>query len=512
MKPWSHFSALLIQLGLLISLCVPTQGTAESPSPALPSQQKKKAFDVRKVQTQRLPNGIPMHHWKLNNGLQVILLERHEAPVLTFQVWYPVGSADEKLDPRLMATGLAHLFEHMMFRGTQTVPDGQFDLRLTAAGMQDGNATTSADRTNYYQSVPIEAFELVAQLEADRMVHLKIDEKLLETEKGAVLSERKKALENPDRVANQILYQTAFQVHPYRWSVLGTEAEIQGFSVAQAMHFYRTHYVPNRATLILAGDTTPLAAHPILDKYFGPLPEAASLPPKFSSREEPAQTKERTLTFTHPQISSGKLTLGYRAVAAKDEDLAALHVINSLLTLGDSSILQLKWVDGGLASAIGGSLDEMKAPGLLTLSADLLIPSDPQNKNSSPEKVAQECLKVLDQELEKLRVQLPSKLLERAKNRLLLEFYSQWETLPSLANFIGEALIATQRPQAGFELTQRINSMSPQKVQAALKKYLIPSQRTVILGIPGKTLTGVIEKIPPEAAPSPQSTPVQVNP
>lgn len=509
MKLGISASVFLIQLSLLISLNTPRQAAAQTISATLPSNQKQ-VIRAPRIQTQKLPNGIPMHRWKLSNGVDVILLERHEAPVLTFQVWYPVGSADEKLDPKLKATGLAHLFEHMMFRGTQTVPDGQFDLRLTAAGMQDGNATTSADRTNYYQSVPTEALELVAQLEADRMIHLKIDQKLLETEKGAVLSERKKAMENPDRVANQILYQTAFEAHPYRWSVLGTEGEIQGFSVEQAMHFYKSHYAPNRATLILAGDTTPHLAHPILEKYFGPLPQAAGLPPKANLREEPPQTKERRLTFTHPQISTGKLTLGYRAVAARHEDLAALHVINSLLTLGDSSILQVKWVDAGLASGIGGSLDEMKSPGLLTFSADLMVSGDSSSKNTSPEKVAEECLKALDQELQKLREKLPSRLLERAKNRLLLEFYSQWESLPSLANFIGEGLIATQRPQAGFELTQRINAMSPQKVQTAIKKYLIPSQRTVILGIPGKTLTGVIEKLSPN--PSPQTTSDQVKP
>src|SRR5690606_6467320 len=134
----------------------------------------------------------------------------------TYQTWFQVGSKHEKLDPKIRATGLAHLFEHMMFRGTSTRGDGEFDRILTRSGLYDGNATTWLDRTNYYQSLPKDQLELVMTLEADRMRNLVIDQATLDTERDAVLGELAMCLDDPDTVAYEKLFEQAFTVHPYR--------------------------------------------------------------------------------------------------------------------------------------------------------------------------------------------------------------------------------------------------------------------------------------------------------
>ena len=156
-----------------------------------------------------------------------------------------------------------------MFRGTPRHPDGQFDEILTRNGVQDENATTWLDRTNYYQSLPTSKLELVLQLESDRMANLKIEQGLLETEKSAVLGEYRMGLDDPTMMAYEHLYATAFEIHPYRYTTIGTEAEISGFSVETANYFYRKYYSPNNATLILSGDVDPETASALVEKYYG---------------------------------------------------------------------------------------------------------------------------------------------------------------------------------------------------------------------------------------------------
>ena len=340
-----------------------------------------------------LPNGLPLTQYTLANGLNLYVIENHAAPVFTYETWFKVGSKDEKLDPTLRATGLAHLFEHMMFRGTQKFPDGQFDEILARSGVDDENATTWLDRTNYYQSLPSNKLELVIELESDRMVNLALDSKLLETEKGAVLGEYRMGLDDPDMVSYDKLYETAYQLHPYRYTTIGTEEEIKSFTVEMANYFYRKYYAPNNATIVVVGDVNPTEVRDFVDKYYAGIP---SHPIEFQEApQEPEQKEPSSSAFHHAQLSQIRVLFGYSTVPVSDPDFAALWLVLSAMTYGQGAILEEEWVNSGVAISSYGDLNQFKDPGLFILMADL------QSDHESEEGI-QKLEDILNQVIKKL--------------------------------------------------------------------------------------------------------------
>jgi zinc protease len=184
-----------------------------------------------KVAEKSFFNGEKLFEYKFSNGLQALIVPRHQAKVLTYQTWFRVGSIHEKLDPRLKKTGLAHLFEHMMFRGTETVPDGKFDQITAEIGGDKQNATTYYYRTNYFESIPSHQLGRLMEIESDRMKNLKLTKEIFEKEKGAVVGELRRHNDSPTAVAYDHLMGGAFTQWPYRYTVLGTEAELKGFTL-----------------------------------------------------------------------------------------------------------------------------------------------------------------------------------------------------------------------------------------------------------------------------------------
>jgi len=423
------------------------------------------------AQTRNLPNGLPVTQFQLPNGLKLYVVENHSAPVFTYQTWFNVGAKDEKLDPRLNATGLAHLFEHMMFRGTLNHPDGEFDDILTRNGVSDENATTWLDRTNYYQSLPSEKLELAIQLESDRMVNLIINEELLDTERGAVLGEYRMGLDDADSVAYDKLYENAFSVHPYHFTTIGTEAEIQGFNKADADYFYRKYYSPNNAVILVVGDVVPAHVRDLVEKYYGAY--AAQTIDRVPAPVEPAQKSERFVEFTHVQLTTSKLLLGYHTPEARHADQAALWVLQSMMTTGEGSVLNMLWVNEGLATSVGGSVNTFRDPGLFVISADLQEGKD-----------ASELVVTMDRKLGELAASPIEDEVERAKNQLLLQTYAQWMDNSSLASFMGEYISSADDPFFAFELVDAVEKVTPQDVQSMIRKYMMTSSRTVVVGKP----------------------------
>lgn len=433
----------------------------------------------------QLPNGLPLTHGRLPNGLEIWIVERHSAPVFTYQTWFKVGSKDEKLDSRLNVTGLAHLFEHLMFRGTATVEDGEFDEILTRNGVNDENATTWLDRTNYYQSLPSEKLELIMRLEADRMSNLVLDQDVLDTERDAVLGEYRMGLDDPDTVSYDHLYETAFTKHPYRYTTIGTEKEIQGFRLEDLQYFYKTYYAPNNASLLIVGDVQPDQVFELAEKYYGHL-QPQSVPHR-QAPAEPAQNAERWVEFEHPQLIETKLVLGYRVPGITHPDQAALCVADSFLNAGEGAFLRSLWVNSGLAATVSGNLNQLQDPGLFLLSADVSDGHEPR-----------ELLDRLDQALRREQLLAPGKIsfdqqVLRAKNQFILETYQQWEENGCLANFMGEFLASAGNPLAGFELLSAVQGVQPEDVLRVLEKYWDPSLRTVVVGRPKKGTEGVAQ-------------------
>lgn len=433
----------------------------------------KRPAPIRQI---TLPNGLPLTQYTLANGLNLYVVENRAAPVFTYETWFKVGSKDEKLDPALKATGLAHLFEHMMFRGTEKFPDGQFDEVLARSGADDENATTWLDRTNYYQSLPNNKLELVIELESDRMVNLALDSKLLETEKGAVLGEYRMGLDDPDIVSYDKLYEAAYKVHPYRYTTIGSEEEIKSFTVEMANYFYRKYYAPNNATVVVVGDVDPTQVHELVQKYYAAIP---SHPIEFrEAPQEPEQKEPRSSEFHHAQLSQVRVLFGYSTVPVSDPDFAPLWLILSAMTYGQGAILEEEWVNSGVAINSYGDLNQFKDPGLFILMADL------QSDHESEEGI-RKLEDILNQVIKNLSTpEYAQEILERARNQLLLSIYQQCEDNASLASLMGEYIASTGDPMFAFELLKRVERATAQDLVRVSKKYFQPHRRTRVIGYP----------------------------
>ncbi len=425
------------------------------------------ATSYKKVTDTKLFNGETLSEYRLENGLRVLMLPRHQAKVLTYQIWFRVGSLHEKLDPKLKKTGLAHLFEHMMFRGTKKYPDGRFDELTARLGGDRQNATTHFYRTNYFESVPSRNLEKLMELESDRMANLNLNSELLEKEKGAVVGELRRHLDAPTSVAFDELFLQMYQTAPYRYTVLGSEAEIKGFTIEEGNYFYRTFYAPNNATLIIVGDTDEKNLMPLVEKYYGemkaqPLPET-KIP------QEPAQKKERKKDLEHPQATSESLIMGYHVPSVNDPDVIPLSLLQAHLSRGMEASLRKLLVDTGIAVSASASVSSQ--PDFFEIFVQL-----------ADKKKASAAIKVVDQEMKKLGSKpIPKASFERALNQEKLLLYSEITGNSEFGNFLGEYLMLSGNYLRGFEVIQGYEKLQPKDLQRVAAKYLIPSNRSIVV-------------------------------
>lgn len=427
-----------------------------------------------KINETTLGNGLVVHEYRLANGMKLLLVPDDSAPVFTYQVWFPVGAAAEKMDKRLNYTGLAHLFEHMMFRGTQKHPDGAFDQQLTLAGGVGMNATTWIDRTNYYQSLPRESLELVFELEADRMVNLALDEKLFNTERGAVFGELKMGDDNPSRFMSKLLWRTAFRVHPYRYSTIGTKEELERMTLADAQYFYKTYYAPNNATLILIGDIDVNESLKLAHKYYGSIPFQTV--PRPQAPIEPPQRELRRVVETHQQARNQMVRIGFHAPAINHEDIPTLEVIASILATGEGSTFKKVLVDSGLTSDASAWVYTVKYPSLFVVNTNI-------KRGVSRSAVESKIFT----ELEKLKQGKVTQLqLERAINQMLLSEYNTISSNRGLANMMGEALMSSDDYMKYFDILARAKKVSVEDISRVAKKYFKRSNATVAVLVPPK--------------------------
>ena len=277
----------------------------------------------------------------LDNGLEVVVVENHRNAVVTQMVWYRVGSADEQPGK----SGIAHFLEHLMFKGTHTIPVGQFSKMIARVGGRD-NAFTSTDYTAYYQSVAVEQLDLAMKLEADRMRNLVLDEKNVETERAVVQEERRSRTDNnPAALLSESMEAALFLNHPYHRPIIGWAQEIAGLNRQDALDFYARWYSPNNAILVVAGDVDPAHVRELAEKWFGPIPKGDV--PARDRLVEPIQRAERLVTLKSPRVEQPRLTRLYLAPSAhRGDDLlgppessAALEVLAEILGGGSTSRL-----------------------------------------------------------------------------------------------------------------------------------------------------------------------------
>ena len=300
----------------------------------------------------------------LKNGMRVIVKEDRRAPTAVQMVWYRVGSVDE-VDG---TSGVAHVLEHMMFKGTPSVGPGEFNKRVAAAGGRD-NAFTSRDYTAYCQQVPKEKLEEMMQLEADRMRHLNVDAKEFEQEIKVVMEERRmRTDDNPQSKLFEQMTAVAFQAHPYRRPIIGWMNDLETMTVADAKAWYDTWYVPNNAYAVITGDVDHHAVFALAEKYYGPL-EGRALPVR-KAQTEPTQEGVRKVSVKAP-AELPVLIMGYKAPVLrdveKDSEPYALDMLSAILDGHDAARFNKKLVrENKVALSVGIDYDgTARGPGML---------------------------------------------------------------------------------------------------------------------------------------------------
>lgn len=278
--------------------------------------------------------------FSLDNGMDVVVIEDHRAPVVTNMVWYRAGAADEPPG----ASGIAHFLEHLLFKGTENLEPGEFSKTVAANGGTD-NAFTSYDYTGYYQRIAADRLDLVMGMEADRMINLKLDEADILTERDVIIEERNTRTENdPGALFGEQRNAALYMNHPYGIPIIGWRHEMVSLGLDEALDFYEKFYAPNNAILIVAGDVEPDDVRALAEKHFGPIPANPELTER-QRPQEPPQTADRRLTYKDPRVAQPYVIRSYLAPErdpGAQEKAAALVLLSELLGGGQTSVLSRK--------------------------------------------------------------------------------------------------------------------------------------------------------------------------
>ncbi|MFW2390660.1 MAG: M16 family metallopeptidase [Polyangiales bacterium] len=415
------------------------------------------------LRDQPFGDALRLRRYRLGNGLTVLTLVDRSAPTVSYHTWFRVGSRHE----RSGKTGIAHLFEHLMFGETRNHGSGDFDRLMEGAGAE-ANAATWTDWTYYYENAPKDALPLLIDLESDRMANLVLRVPQVNSEKEVVANERKQRVDDDiEGKAAELLYDKAFRRHSYGRPTIGWMEDIRGFTVEDCRAFYRTHYAPSNAIVVIAGDFDESRALARVQKHYGGLPRTRALPAARLSKEPP-QRSERVFELAAP-TPTDKLLLGYRAPSFIDPDTPALVVANEILLGGRSSRLyRLFCLDEELALSVRGSISPFVDPGLFEIWI-LLREGKPKG----------EALALLDRELNRLGSEEPSEVeLEKAINQLELSFLHSMETAGGKAEQIGFYETVVDDGAAVFDRLAAYRAVSAEDVTRVAAKYLRPSRRT----------------------------------
>lgn len=278
--------------------------------------------------------------FNLDNGMMVVVVEDHRAPVVQQMVWYRAGSADEPVGE----SGVAHFLEHLLFKGTDTLKPGEFSATVAANGGED-NAFTSYDYTAYFQRVAADRLGLMMKMESDRMVNLRLSEQDIVTERNVILEERNQRTDNnPRALFGEQVSAAQFLNHRYGTPVIGWRHEMEELSLADALDFYSTYYAPNNAILVVSGDVQPTEVKTLAEEYYGKIPANPDLPQRYRT-QEPPQTAARRLTYRDARVAQPYISRSYLAPernSGDQKEAAALSLLAELLGGGTTSFLTEK--------------------------------------------------------------------------------------------------------------------------------------------------------------------------
>ncbi len=407
--------------------------------------------------------------YTLENGLHIILHEDHNVPVVAVDVCYHVGSKNEDSE----RTGFAHLFEHLMFDGSINVKRGQFDEYITKAGGWS-NAYTSWDKTNYYEVLPSHQLELALWLESDRMTELTITEISLATQRNVVKEERRWRVENqPYGTAEEQVFAHAYTVHPYRWPIIGSMEHLDRASLEDVKNFFKHHYAPNNATLVITGDFDLEETTAMVNRYFAGIPSSSNAVPRLSIVEPTQSSEERGIVVDNVQFPA--VYMAFHVPAEGHPDYYAMALLSDILTNGESSRLYQKLVyEKKIAQDVTSYVYNLEHPGLFWISATAM-------SSTTAESLENEVLSELD-----LIIARPvnEHELQKVKNQVKATITFGKQRADQKADLLAHyAIIRGSTALINTEIN-RFTTVKIDNLQRVAQKYLSKNNRTVIYYLP----------------------------
>ncbi len=407
----------------------------------------------------------------LPNGLTVVLSEDHSTPIVHLQMWYHVGSKNEKPG----RTGFAHLFEHMMFKGSKNVEPEAHTSFISSIGGQS-NAYTEDDATVFWETVPSQYLPLILWLEADRMASLRIDKDTFVTEREVVKEERRMRIDNqPFGRLNEIIYDHAFTTHPYKHPTIGSMKDLDAASIDDVRDFFHTYYVPSNATLVLVGDFDSAQALQLVNQYVGRVPKSDRPVPR-DIPKEPEQTKEKRVTLQEAWPLPA-VVVAHHITYDGNPDSYPLHIAAKVLSDGESSRIYRRLVyEKQMCVAAFGTANLIEDPNLFYV-VGIVQPGH------TTEEVANELIAQLD----RLKSEpISDHELQRAKNQFARDYILGRESNKDKALQLGHAVVIhhdIRTADGEFDIFQNITTADVQRVA---RTYFRPENRLVLTIMPGQ--------------------------
>jgi predicted Zn-dependent peptidase len=412
---------------------------------------------------------VEFTEYDLSNGLHVILHEDHTAPIVVVSVLYHVGSKNE--DPE--RTGFAHFFEHLLFEGSENMQRGEFDSLVAIAGGMN-NAYTSFDQTYYFEIFPSNQLELGLYLESERMLHAKIDQIGVDTQREVVKEEKRQSYDNQPYGSRFIeTFKRAYSMHPYQWMPIGNLDHINAATLEEFMDFYRTFYVPQNATLSIAGDIDIDETKKLIDQYFREIPRGPKPIPRPDMVEPPLETEVKDEIFDNIQLPM--VLQAYRIPSQTDPDFYAVEMLTKILADGQSSRLYKALVDEQqIALQSGAFALPTEHPGLfiaLALSNTGIGPDELNNSMDEQIRLVQNEL-ISDREFQKIRNQVENDLI------------SEKATMAGIAENLALNHVFYGSADEFNNKLEKYMAVDKEDIRAAARKYLTIDGRVVLYYLP----------------------------
>ncbi len=413
---------------------------------------------------------VNFKQFKLDNGLTVLLRKDASVPVVAVDVCFHVGSKNEKLGK----TGFAHLFEHLMFEGSENVKKGDFDRYVSLAGGYN-NAYTTEDLTNYYEVVPSNQLALVLWLESDRMLKFNVTEEALATQREVVKEEKRWRVDNrPYGNSSEKMQEMVFPVGQYHWPVIGSMPDLDAAKMEDVRDFYETYYVPNNATIVVSGDIRFKEAEYLIRKFFSEIPPGREMPEQVFSDQRLREENVATLTGS---VASPAVFVGYKFPHEGSDEYYAMNQIERILSDGNSSRLYRRLVyDTESVSEFGISVEGMEKSGVFLFSAFV-----------APGHSEREVLELFDEEVQKLQdSNLTDHEIKKARNAVISSYVGRLSTNSGIADALAHYQTFFRDPDLINSEVNRELSISSDDLRNVARNFLGKDGRVVIFYYPDK--------------------------